>query len=48
MKITSVRAYQVDLPLHEGRYKWSGGNVVRVFGAVETDAGTTGYVLEVK
>lgn len=47
MKITSVRAYQVDLPLHEGSYKWSGGNVVTVFDstvvAVETDAGITGY-----
>ncbi|MGH6894177.1 MAG: cis-3-hydroxy-L-proline dehydratase, partial [Dongiaceae bacterium] len=47
MKITSIRAYQVDLPLHEGSYKWSGGNVVTVFDstvvAVETDAGVTGY-----
>jgi L-alanine-DL-glutamate epimerase-like enolase superfamily enzyme len=47
MKITSIRAYQVDLPLHEGSYKWSGGNVVTVFDstvvAVETDAGITGY-----
>jgi L-alanine-DL-glutamate epimerase-like enolase superfamily enzyme len=47
MKITAIRAYQVDLPLHEGSYKWSGGNVVTVFDstvvAVETDAGITGY-----
>ncbi len=47
MKITAVRAYQVDLPLHEGSYKWSGGNVVTLFDstvvAVETDAGITGY-----
>ncbi len=47
MKITSIRAYQVDLPLHEGSYKWSGGNVVTVFDstvvAVATDAGITGY-----
>jgi L-alanine-DL-glutamate epimerase-like enolase superfamily enzyme len=47
MKITSIRAYQVDLPLHEGSYKWSGGNVVTVFDstvvAVETDQGITGY-----
>ena len=47
MKITSIRAYQVDLPLHEGSYKWSGGNVVTVFDstvvAVETDHGITGY-----
>ena len=43
MKITAIRAYQVDLPLHEGSYKWSGGNSVSVFDstvvAVETDAG---------
>src|SRR5215468_7465642 len=47
MKITSISAYQVDLPLHEGSYKWSGGNVVTVFDstvvAVQTDAGITGY-----
>ena len=47
MKITSIRAYQVDLPLHEGSYKWSGGKSVAVFDstvvAVETDAGITGY-----
>ena len=50
MKITSVRAYQVDLPLREGSDKWSGGNVVTVFNstvvAVETDTGKP--VLEVK
>ena len=47
MKITSIRAYQVDLPLHEGSYKWSGGNAVSVFDstivAVETDSGLTGH-----
>ena len=47
MKITAIRAYQVDLPLHEGSYKWSGGNAVSVFDstivAVETDTGITGY-----
>ena len=47
MKITAIRAYQVDLPLHEGTYKWSGGNVVTVFDStvveVQTDAGITGY-----
>lgn len=47
MKITKIKAYQVDLPLHEGTYKWSGGNSVTVFDstivAVETDAGITGY-----
>ncbi len=47
MKITAIRAYQVDLPLHEGSYKWSGGNEVSVFDstvvAVETDSGITGW-----
>ncbi len=47
MKITAIRAYQVDLPLHEGSYKWSGGNAVSIFDstvvAVETDAGLTGW-----
>ncbi len=47
MKITALRAYQVDLPLREGRYAWSGGKSVDVFDstvvAVETDGGVTGY-----
>ncbi len=47
MKITAIRAYQVDLPLKEGRYSWSNGNFVEVFDAtvveVETDAGITGW-----
>ena len=47
MKITKISAYQVDLPLHEGSYKWSGGKSVDVFDstvvAVETDEGITGY-----
>ena len=47
MKIASLRAYRVELPLHEGSYKWSGGNAVSVFDstvvAVETDAGLTGW-----
>jgi L-alanine-DL-glutamate epimerase-like enolase superfamily enzyme len=47
MKITRIRAYQVDLPLHEGIYKWSGGKSVSVFDStvveVETDAGVAGY-----
>jgi cis-L-3-hydroxyproline dehydratase len=46
-KITKIEAYQVDLPLHEGSYKWSGGNSVEVFDAtvvvVRTDAGVSGY-----
>ena len=47
MKITSITVYQVDLPLHEGRYSWSNDNAIDVFDstvvAVETDAGITGY-----
>jgi L-alanine-DL-glutamate epimerase-like enolase superfamily enzyme len=47
MRITGLRVYQVDLPLHEGSYKWSGGNAVSVFDAtivaVDTDAGITGW-----
>jgi L-alanine-DL-glutamate epimerase-like enolase superfamily enzyme len=47
MKINRIRAYRVELPLHEGSYKWSGGKSVSVFDstvvAVETDAGLTGY-----
>ena len=47
MKITGIRVFQVDLPLHEGSYKWSGGNAVSVFDstvvAVDTDAGITGW-----
>jgi len=46
-KITKIEAYQVDLPLYEGSYQWSGGNSVQVFDstvvAVYTDAGITGY-----
>ena len=47
MKITRIRIHQVDLPLHETTYKWSGGKSVTVFDstvvAVETDAGLTGW-----
>lgn len=47
MKITSIKAWQVDLPLKEGRYSWSNGNFVEVFDttvvAIETDIGITGY-----
>src|SRR5450755_1264097 len=47
MKIRRISAYQVDLPLHEGSYKWSGGKSVTVFDStivqIDTDAGVTGY-----
>ncbi len=47
MKITRIAAYQVDLPLHEGSYNWSGGKSVSVFDStivqVETDSGYLGH-----
>lgn len=47
MRITGIRAYQVDLPLVEGSYHWSGGKSVSVFDstviAVDTDAGISGW-----
>ncbi|MCS6759609.1 MAG: hypothetical protein MO852_12120 [Candidatus Devosia euplotis] len=47
MKIAAITAWQVDLPLKEGRYSWSNGNFVEVFDTtavvVETAAGITGY-----
>ncbi len=47
MKIRRISAYQVDLPLVEGPYNWSGGNSVSVFDStlvrIDTDDGLTGY-----
>ena len=47
MKITRIQAHQVDLPLHEGGYNWSGGKSVTVFDStvvrVETDSGLVGF-----
>jgi L-alanine-DL-glutamate epimerase-like enolase superfamily enzyme len=47
MRITGINVFRVELPLHEGSYKWSGGRSVEVFDStvVEllTDAGLTGY-----
>jgi L-alanine-DL-glutamate epimerase-like enolase superfamily enzyme len=47
MKIIRIAAYQVDLPLHEGSYKWSGGKSVEVFDStivrIETDVGVVGH-----
>ena len=47
MKITRIAAYRVELPLHEGSYKWSGGKSVDVFDStivrVETDEGVVGH-----
>jgi L-alanine-DL-glutamate epimerase-like enolase superfamily enzyme len=47
MRIRRISAWQVDLPLHEGSYEWSGGKSVNVFDStivgVETDTGVIGY-----
>ncbi len=47
MRIKRISAYQVDLPLLEGPYNWSGGNTVSVFDStlvrVDTDEGISGY-----
>ncbi|KIC28037.1 cis-3-hydroxy-L-proline dehydratase [Leisingera sp. ANG-S5] len=47
MKITQLTVYQVDLPLKEGRYRWSNGNYVDVFDStvleITTDEGLKGY-----
>ena len=47
MKITSILAYRVELPLVETTYKWSGGKSVTVFDStivgVETNTGLVGY-----
>lgn len=47
MKIARITAYQVDLPLYEQTYKWSGGKSVDVFDStvvrVETDEGLIGW-----
>ncbi len=46
MKITGLKVYQVDLPLHEGQYSWSEGKSVDVFDStvveLETDDGAEG------
>ena len=47
MKITRISVYQVDLPLREADYRWSGGKSVAVFDStvvrLETDAGLDGW-----
>ena len=46
-KIERISAYQVDLPLHEGSYNWSGGKSVQVFDStvvrIDTDDGRAGW-----
>jgi cis-L-3-hydroxyproline dehydratase len=47
MKIVRISVYQVDLPLIEGSYNWSGGKSVEVFDStivrVEADSGIVGW-----
>ena len=47
MKITRISVFQVDLPLHEGSYRWSGGKSVEVFDStvvrIDTDEGVAGH-----
>jgi L-alanine-DL-glutamate epimerase-like enolase superfamily enzyme len=47
MRIRRISAYRVELPLHEGSYRWSGGKAVTVFDStvvrVDVDEGLTGY-----
>jgi L-alanine-DL-glutamate epimerase-like enolase superfamily enzyme len=47
MRIVSIFAHRVELPLHETKYKWAGGKSVTVFDStivgVETDTGLIGY-----
>jgi len=47
MKITRITAWQLDLPLHEGSYNWSGGKSVQVFDStlvrIEVEGGLVGW-----
>ena len=47
MKIISIGAYRVELPLHETTYRWSGGKSVTIFDStivqVVTDTGIIGF-----
>jgi hypothetical protein len=47
LKITRIQAFQVDLPLHEGKYTWADGKSIEVFDAtivkIETNQGLVGY-----
>jgi cis-L-3-hydroxyproline dehydratase len=47
VKIRRISAYRVELPLHEGSYRWSGGKAVTVFDStvvrIDTDEGIVGY-----
>src|SRR5687767_10738177 len=47
MRITRIDVHQVDLPLREGTYSWSGGKSIRVYDStvvrVHTDEGLIGH-----
>ena len=47
MKITQITVHQVDLPLREGTYSWSGGQSIRLYDStvvrIHTDAGLIGH-----
>jgi cis-L-3-hydroxyproline dehydratase len=47
MRITRISAHQVDLPLKEASYNWSGGKSVAVFDStvvrIDTDTGVVGW-----
>src|SRR5215469_14998497 len=47
MKIARISVYQVDLPLTEGSYSWSGGKSIQAYDStvvrIETDSGLAGY-----
>ena len=47
MKIMRIAVHQIDLPLREGAYSWSGGKSITTYDStvvrMETDAGLIGY-----
>ena len=47
MRIVGLSLFQVDLPLHEGSYNWSGGKSVQIFDStvvrLTTDTGLEGF-----
>ncbi len=47
MKITEITVHQVDLPLREGTYSWSGGKSIRTYDStvvrIHTDEGVVGH-----
>jgi cis-L-3-hydroxyproline dehydratase len=47
MKITRITIHQIDLPLRQGTYSWSGGKSIKAYDStivrVETDSGLVGH-----